>query len=123
MTVVFWPRITTQVPVPAQPPPLQPEKVAPPDGVAVNVTDVPLLNAAVQVAPQLMPVGFDVTVPVPATTTESVGKLNVADMVAFALRVRLQVVAVPLAAHDPPQPVKSDVAAGVATMVKAVPDG
>jgi hypothetical protein len=35
--------VTEQVPVPEQPPPLQPAKVDPPAGLAVSVTDVPLL--------------------------------------------------------------------------------
>ena len=35
--------VTEQVPVPEQPPPLQPAKVEPPAGAAVSVTDVPLL--------------------------------------------------------------------------------
>ena len=35
--------VTEQVPVPEHPPPLQPAKVLPAAGVAVNVTTVPLL--------------------------------------------------------------------------------
>jgi hypothetical protein len=35
--------VTEQVPVPEQPPPLQPANVEPPAGAAVSVTDVPLL--------------------------------------------------------------------------------
>jgi len=35
--------VTTQEPVPEQPPPLQPENVDPPVGAAVSVTTVPLL--------------------------------------------------------------------------------
>jgi hypothetical protein len=55
-----------QVPVPLQPPPLQPLNVEPAAGVAVKVTAVPLANAAEQVLPQEMPVGALVTVPLPA---------------------------------------------------------
>jgi hypothetical protein len=55
-----------QVPVPLQPPPLQPENVEPAAGVAVKVTAVPLVNPAEQVLPQEMPVGALVTVPLPA---------------------------------------------------------
>ena len=58
--------VTVQVPVPEHPPPVQPVNVAPADGVAVSVTALPLLNDAVQVAPQLMPAGALVTVPGPA---------------------------------------------------------
>src|SRR5437773_1503636 len=53
------------VPEPEQPPPLQPAKVEPPAGLAVSVTEVPELYEAEQVAPQLIPAGFEVTVPPP----------------------------------------------------------
>src|SRR5678815_1766231 len=64
---------TVHVAVPVQPP-LQPANVEPLAADAVSVTDVPLAKLALQVAPQLMPVGDDVTVPlpVPARVTVSV---------------------------------------------------
>ena len=58
--------VTVQVPVPEQPPPLQPVKVEPAAGTAVKATAVPLANAAEQVVPQEIPAGLLVTVPVPA---------------------------------------------------------
>jgi hypothetical protein len=42
-TAVLVLRVTTQGPVPLQPPPLQPLKVAPAAGVAVRVTAVPVV--------------------------------------------------------------------------------
>src|SRR5206468_3487317 len=71
VTVVAAESVTVQAPVPEQPPPLQPVKVEPATGVAVNVTAVPLVKLAEQVAPQLIPTGALVTVPlpVPAGTT------------------------------------------------------
>src|SRR6185436_18233283 len=57
--------VTVQVPVPVQPPPLQPVNVEPAEGAAVKVTMVPLVKAWAQVAPQEMPAGELVTVPVP----------------------------------------------------------
>ena len=57
--------VTVRVVVPV-PSPLQPLKVEPASGVAVSVTLVPLLKLAEQVAPQLMPTGLLVTVPLPA---------------------------------------------------------
>ena len=57
--------VTVQVPVPEQPPPLQPVKVEPAAGAAVKVTAVPLANAAEHAAPQAMPAGALVTLPVP----------------------------------------------------------
>ena len=57
--------LTTQLPVPVQPPPLQPVKVDPPSAVAVSVTVVLLKKFALQMAPQSMPVGAETTFPVP----------------------------------------------------------
>jgi hypothetical protein len=63
--------VTWQEALPEQAP-LQPEKVDPGAGAAVSVTTVPELKPALHVAPQLMPAGEDVTVPlpVPAFVTE-----------------------------------------------------
>src|SRR5437867_7204944 len=65
VTVVPALSVTVQVPVPEQPPPLQPLNVDPAAGAAVKVTTVPLAYAAMQVAPQEMPAGLLVTVPIP----------------------------------------------------------
>ena len=64
--------VAVQGPVPVQPPPLQPVKVEPAAGVAVKVTAVPLGNAAAHVAPQEIPAGALVTVPLPAPAVVSV---------------------------------------------------
>jgi hypothetical protein len=109
-----------QVPVPEHPPPVHPEKFAP---VAVRVTTVPLLEEAEQELPQLIPAGTEVTVPAPATTTESFGKSNVAVTTELALMTKLQVVAVPAEAQAPNHPLNSEDVPGVATIVSAVPDG
>ena len=65
MTVVAPLSVTVHGPVPEQPPPLQPVKVEPAAGVAVRVTTVPLANEAEHDAPQAMPAGALVTVPLP----------------------------------------------------------
>jgi hypothetical protein len=57
--------LTVQVPVPLQPPPLQPVKVEPAVGAAVRVVLVPLAKFALQVLPQLIPLALEVTVPLP----------------------------------------------------------
>jgi hypothetical protein len=62
--------VTEQPPLPLQAPP-QPLKVAPPAGVAVSVTGVPLLKLALHVDGQLMPEGLLVTDPLPVTLTAS----------------------------------------------------
>src|SRR5439155_18310083 len=65
VTVVAAESVSTQAPVPVQPPPVQPVKVEPAAGVAVSVTTVTLAKLAEQVAPQLIPGGALVTVPLP----------------------------------------------------------
>src|SRR2546422_7812929 len=65
VTIVAAEIVTVQAPVPEQPPPLQPPKVEPAAGAAVSVTAVPLVKLAAQVAPQSMPAGELVTVPLP----------------------------------------------------------
>jgi hypothetical protein len=55
-----------QLPVPLQPPPLQPENVEPVAGVALKATLVPLATLVLHVVPQLMPAGLEATVPLPA---------------------------------------------------------
>src|SRR2546425_1495328 len=57
--------VTTQLPVPLHPAPLQPVNADPLAGAAVKVTDVPLANDALHVAPQSMPAGLLVSVPLP----------------------------------------------------------
>jgi hypothetical protein len=120
--------VTVRVVVPV-PSPLHPSKVEPASGVAVSVTVDPLLKLAEHVAPQLIPAGLLVTVPLPAPVfvTESgnvatltvvffvkVGAVTVALRAAFPTTVCEPVklvttapvnVAVPLAfaATDPPE--------------------
>ena len=57
--------VTVQLPVPEQPPPLQPVNVDPAAGVALNATAAPLVNDAEHVIPHEIPAGLLVTVPVP----------------------------------------------------------
>src|SRR5205807_7709615 len=66
VTVVSAVRVTVQGSTPAQPPPCQPVKTEPGAGVGVSVTRLPLAYAAKQFAPQVIPVGALVTVPLPA---------------------------------------------------------
>jgi hypothetical protein len=63
--------VTTQLPVPLQAPP-QPVKLQPLAGASFSVTCLPLAKLALQVEPQLMPVGELLTAPLPDTLTESV---------------------------------------------------
>jgi hypothetical protein len=61
---------TVQAPVPLHAP-LQPVKLYSAAGVAVRLTRVPLAKLALQVLPQLIPLGLLVTVPLPAVVTLS----------------------------------------------------
>ncbi len=76
VTLVSPPIVTTQVPTPLHPPPLQPAKVAPLAAVGVSVTLWPNWKPALQVEPQEIPAGLEVTVPrlapLPALLTDSV---------------------------------------------------
>src|SRR5206468_2488571 len=116
VTVVAALSVTVQVPVPVQPPPLQPVKVEPAAGAAVRVTGVPVANAAEHVAPQEMPAGALVTVPLPApvllTVSVKLCTAKVAVTVVAALSVTVQV---PVPEQPPPlQPLKIEPAAGAA---------
>src|SRR5439155_3628020 len=106
-----------------QPPPLQPVKVEPAAGAAVSVTAVPLVKLAAQVAPQLIPAGALVMVPLPVpallTVSAKAGSVNVAVTVVAAEMVTVQVLA---PAQPPPvQPAKEEPAADAAVRVTAVP--
>ena len=106
----------------AQPVPLHPANVQPLAGVAVSATDVPGEKLALQVAPQLIPAGLDVTVPLPLVRIVSVyevgwaARLNVAVHAILAFNVT-----VPLAQPVPLQPENWDPLAGVAVSATTVP--
>jgi|SRR5437762_12935494 len=122
VTVVAALTVTVQVPVPAQPPPLQPLKMEPAAGAAVSVTEAPLANAAEHVAPQETPAGALVTVPVPAPALLTVSvkdcKAKVAVTEVAALIVTVQV---PVPAQPPLQPLNVEPAVGAAVKVTWVP--
>ncbi len=116
--------LTTQLPVPVQAP-LQPAKVLPVVGVAVSVTLVPLLNAALQVAPQSIPDGALVTVPEPAPLrvkprVKVTGGVtaNEALTLCAALMLTTQL---PVPVQAPLQPAKVLPVVGVAVSVTLVP--
>ena len=116
--------VTTQVPVPLQPSPLQPPKVDPVAAAAVSVTDWPELNAAEQVAPQLIPLGALVTVPLPAPVLLTVSvywvlrmKLAVTLLAAFMVTTQ-----VPVPLQAPLQPLKVDPVPAAAVSVTDWPE-
>jgi hypothetical protein len=115
--------LTTQVPVPLQPPPVQPRKVAPESAVAVRVTEVEMSNLAAQVLPQSMPLGVEVTrpVPFPVGLTVSV-KPFFANAASIEVSLLTTTTQVPVPLQPPPvQAVKSEAASAVAVSVTEVP--
>src|SRR5207248_975014 len=102
--------------------PVQPLRVEPAAGVAVTVTAVPLVKLAEHVAPQVMPAGELVTVPLPVpagvTVRVKVCSVKVAVTVVAAESVTTHV---PVPEQPPLQPVKVEPAAGAAASVTAVP--
>ena len=123
MTDVAALTVTVHVPVPVQPPPLQPVNVEPAAGVAVKVTTVPLVKPVEQVAPQEIPAGALAMLPLPApdvaTVSVNADCTNVAVTEAAAFIVTVQE---PVPVQPPPlQPVNVEPAAGVAVKVTAVP--
>src|SRR5881296_3614039 len=123
VTVVAAEIVTVQLPVPEQPPPVQPVKVEPAAGAAVSVMAAPLAKLAEQVAPQLIPPGALVTVPLPVpallTVSVNVWSVNVVVTVVAAESVTVQG---PVPEQPPPlQPGKVEPATGVAVNVTAVP--
>jgi len=120
VTVVAAETVTVQGPVPVQPPPLQPMKTELVPGVAVSATAVPLAKLAVQLAPQLISPGMLVTVPLPLGLTASVKVgAKVAVTVVAAETVTVQR---PVPVQPPPlQPMKTELALGVAVSTTTVP--
>jgi len=103
--------LTEHVPAPEHAP-LQPVKVDPAAGLAVSTT-VPL-NDPEQVAPQLIPAGALVTVPVPAPANVTVSGYVVRAKVAVtACACVMLTEQVPVPEHAPLQPVNVDPAAGL----------
>ena len=122
LTVTAALTVTTQVPVPEHPPPVQPANVEPSAADAVNVTGVPLAKFAEHVAGQLIPAGALVTVPVPVPISFTVSaklfpvpvpKVAVTD--AFAVIVNVHGL---VPSHVPPlHPVNVELAPAVAVSV------
>src|SRR6266540_3929018 len=119
-----WLIVTTQVVLVPEQSPDQPLKAEPPEAVAVSVTSVPSAYVALQVAPQLMPPTFEVTVPVPdpvfpTSSGYDAVPLNVAVAERAWSMVTTHVAALP--EHAPDQLTRVCPDAGVAVSVTRVP--
>jgi hypothetical protein len=128
VTVVSLCSVTSQAPVPEQPPPDQPVNVEPESAVAVSVTCVPAPNELEQVEPQLMPAGLLATVPEPLpdllTLNVWVTGGIVAKVAVTAASALIVTEHTPVPEQPPPdQPEKLDPDAGVAVRWTTVPWG
>src|SRR2546428_2454428 len=122
VTVVAAESVIVHVPVPEQPPPLQPVKAEPLAGLAVRVTTVPLAKLAVHVAPQVMPDGALVTVPEPVPAAVTVSANVGAKVAVTVVAAESVIVHVPVPEQPPPlQPVKAEPAAGLALRGTTLP--
>jgi len=103
--------------------PVQPVRIDPEAATAVSVTEDPVRYGSEQSVPQLMPAGFEVTVPVPlparVTVTGNVlrSKRALTLVLAVIVTVHVPVPVQPLAVH----PANVDPFAGAAVSVTAVP--
>jgi hypothetical protein len=123
VTDLLWFMLTVHVPVPVHAP-LQPLKVEVPDGTAVKVTDVFLTYGSEQSAPQLIPTGLLVTVPVlvPAfVTVRMTAWASTLNAAVTDLAESIVTVHVPVPVQAPDQPAKTDAALGVAVRVTELP--
>ena len=97
----------------------------PASAVAVKVTLVPGLYVALQVPPQLIPAGFDVTVPVPVPLLVTVrvrGFTTGSNLASTVMSAFMVTVHVPVPEHPPPfQPANCMFRSGVAVKVTLVP--
>jgi hypothetical protein len=112
--------VTVQARKPVQAPD-HPANAQPTPGCAVRVTLVPPANEAAQWAPQSMPPGLEVTVPVPAPSLITVRTLPPVN-VAVTDRSSVMVIAqVPVPLQAPDHPANVDPGAATATSWNALP--
>jgi hypothetical protein len=97
--------------------PDQPVNVDPGDGAAVSVTGVPWRKLCVQVEPQLIPSGLDVTTPAPVPAVASASALSLSKVAVTARSAFTVTVQVAVPEQAPDQPVNDEPAAGVAVSV------
>jgi hypothetical protein len=115
--------VTLQAPVPLQAP-LQPARVEPESGAAVKLTTVPLAKLAEHVAPQEIPEGVLVTVPVPVPFLVTVRVKGPGFAVKFALTdfaASMVTLQAPVPLQAPPQPANVEPESGATVKLTTVP--
>ena len=114
---------TVHVPVPVHAP-LQPANVEPLAAAALSVTDAVLEKLALHVAPQLIPAGFDVTVPLPVPFFVTVSGFVVVVLLNVAVTERAMVICTvqaPVPVHEPLQPANVEPLAAAGVSVTFAP--
>src|SRR2546426_12720064 len=94
--------VPTKTPVPLHPAPLQPLNTDPLAGTADNVTDVPMTNDALHVAPQIIPAGLLVTVPPPLPVLVKVRVYNCVKLTFTACAAVIVTKPLPVPLHPAP---------------------
>jgi hypothetical protein len=102
VTVVATVIDTVQGSVPVQPPPDQPVKADVPPAVALRTTSVPMSKEAWHVAPQLIPAGSEVTVPVPVPSLLTVSTRSAVKLAFTVVAAVITTVQVPAPVQPPP---------------------
>src|SRR5437867_4229285 len=110
--------VTTQLPVPLHPAPLQLPNTDPLAGAADSVTDVPMTNDALHVAPQIILAGLLVTVPPPLPAFVTVRVYNCVKLAFTACAALMVTTQLPVPLHPAPlHPLNTDPLAGTAVSV------
>src|SRR5688500_18575296 len=122
VTIFAVPAVPMQVPVPVQPPPLQPSNVEPVAGEAVSTTIVFGANVSMQSMPQLMPAGFDDTTPDPLPSSATRSELSTPKFAVTVTAVATVIVHAPVPLHAPLQPTNVAPEFAVAVSVTIVPE-
>jgi len=105
--------------------PLQPANTDPVPGVAASVTTVALSNDALHAAPQVMPAGVELMVPLPRPARVTVSaNCDGGSTLKVAVTVRAWLMSIwqlPVPAHAPPQLTNAEPVPGVAASATRVP--
>jgi hypothetical protein len=105
--------------------PLQPANTDPAAGVAASVTTVALSNDALHAAPQVMPAGVELMVPMPRPARVMVSaNCDGGSTLKVAVTARAWLISswqLPVPAHAPPQLTNAEPAFGVAVITTRVP--
>lgn len=122
VTVVFPVIVKEQVATALTHPPLNPVKAEPCEALAVRVIEVPLAKEAIQVAPQLIPPGLLLTLPLPSSARVTV-RVKRGAKVAVQVLLAFMVTSPSKQSASPLQPTKVEPLSATAARLTMVPLG